>query len=70
MKRTRYMTTAIVSTYVPSYSAYTETRMAFLRDRFLTIRGMQRLIKNGCDETYGDKRTGTVIGIEKAIFER
>jgi hypothetical protein len=70
MKRTRYMTTAIVSTYIPSYSAYTETRLAFLRDRFLTIRGMQRLIKNGCDETYGDKRTGTVIGIEKATFER
>jgi hypothetical protein len=70
MKRTRYMTTAIISTYVPSYSAHAETRIAFLRDRFLTIRGMQRLINNGCDETYGDKRTGTVIGIEKATFER
>ena len=70
MKRTRYLITAIVSTYIPSYSAYTESRISFIRNRCLTIRGMQRLISRGCDETQGEKRTGIVIGLEKAIFQR
>jgi hypothetical protein len=68
--RTRYLTKAILSTYIPSYSAYTESRISFIRNKFLTISGMQRLIKNGCAETHGDKRTGIVIGKEKAIFQR
>jgi hypothetical protein len=66
--RTRYITTAIVSTYIPTYSAYTESRISFIRNRCLTIAGMQRLILQGCDETHGEKRTGIVIGIEKAVF--
>ena len=68
MKRTRYLTTAIVQTYLPSCRAHEETRIGFIRNRCLTMRGMQRLISQGCEETYGEKCSGIVIGLERAVF--
>jgi hypothetical protein len=70
MKNTR-VTIATVSTYIESYNAHQETKIWFFRRRgYLTANGIQRMIERGCDETHGEPRTGTVVGIERAVMDR
>jgi hypothetical protein len=66
--KTTYITIATVSTYVPEYNAHEETQVWFRRRRgYLTVRGIQRLLKAGCDETHGETWSGTVTRIERAV---
>ena len=57
------ITIAICTHFVPSYNAHTEASVSFIRPRnkFLTARGCERLIRSGCDETQNEPRPDWVV---------
>ena len=64
------ITTAVCTSYLPSYKMSEERRVSFIRRRnkHLTARGCQRLINCGCTETGDEPREWTVIRVEHAAL--
>jgi hypothetical protein len=65
----KYATIATISTYLPSINASQETQIWFIRNAYLTVQGIQRMIIKGCAETQFEPKTGSVVRIERALME-
>jgi hypothetical protein len=65
------MTTAIITWHSEFYNAAVESRVTFIRprNRFLTAKGCQRLINQGCEETDFEAMPHlSVVRIERAAL--
>jgi hypothetical protein len=60
--------TITCTVYQPAYNAHEQITRSLIRNRRLTERGIERMLRNGCDE-YEAQPNINVVRVETAILQ-
>jgi hypothetical protein len=64
---TMILHTITCTAFVPAYNAYEQFTRHLIRNRRLTERGIERMLRNGCEE-FAAQPGINVISVQTAIF--
>jgi hypothetical protein len=61
--------TITCTSFVPAYNAYEQFTRHLTRRRPLTLQGIERMFRRGCDE-YPAREGVNVLRVQKAVYAR